>query len=317
MMAHRDNTPLTDGSKQLLTEIEEHVNAYGADFKITRSSVDEECERELEKEVEQEEERVLPKMEPRFELDWNYKEVMTCDGSFEALAQLTDDNLVRLSDVWSQETIYNKEHNLELLENGTVNANVFCTRNFLLTVRQTVNGSIEEYLRPVDAMLYFPKKKTFLLLSEREADNILALLSVPMSPTPTAPVQFVHLTYLKLAHEKPESASHLLSRPFNDLDVTALVALQLFNGDTDYPTQKAEGKSDEDLSSCRQAAREDCPECRSAPPWNERVTRDDFSQRPGGRVYEGHLRTHDQTDVHTNTTGICDCKGFVALVACM
>jgi hypothetical protein len=237
-MSRRNNTHLPDDSKQLLTKIEENVIAYGTDFKVTRSCIDEECERELEKEVEleQEEERVLPKMEPRAEVDWNYKDAMTCDGSFEALSQLTGGNITRLSDVWSQDIIFNKEHNLRLLENGTINGNVFCTYNFLLTVKHTANGSIEEYLRPVDAMLYFPEKKTFLLLSEREADNILALLTVPMSPT--APVQFVHLAYLKLIHEKPDSSSHLLSMPVNNLDNTALVALQLFNGDTDYPTQQ-------------------------------------------------------------------------------
>jgi hypothetical protein len=59
---------------------------------------------------------------------------------------------------------------------------VFCTRNFFCTVARTLDGEdsedskMDEYLRLVDAYVVWPSTVALLLLSDREADAILALM---------------------------------------------------------------------------------------------------------------------------------------------
>ncbi|GLC47557.1 hypothetical protein PLESTB_000000900 [Pleodorina starrii] len=157
----------------LMSRIEDRAALYGRGCMVAAGTAadDEECERELEEEEEedQEVERQVARVSPAAEQDWEYGAVLgaVSTARLDAAGAL----LVRLAEVvprflqpssglgaipWSRE--------------------VLCTTNFLLATPPPRGSSsaLNEYLRPVDAMLLFPSGET-VLISEREADQLQAL----------------------------------------------------------------------------------------------------------------------------------------------
>jgi hypothetical protein len=65
----------------------------------------------------------------------------------------------------------------QLMKNVPWEDNIFCTKNFILTVLTSeADQYIQEVLRPVDTFIYFEDSKCILLISEREADRILSMM---------------------------------------------------------------------------------------------------------------------------------------------
>ncbi|GLC35648.1 hypothetical protein PLESTM_000350400 [Pleodorina starrii] len=157
----------------LMSRIEDRAALYGRGYMVTAGTAadDEECERELEEEEEEEQEveRQVARVSPAAEQDWEYGAVLGAVSTAPLYA--AGALLVRLAEVvprflqpssglgaipWSRE--------------------VLCTTNFLLATPPPRGSSsaLNEYLRPVDAMLLFPSGET-VLISEREADQLQAL----------------------------------------------------------------------------------------------------------------------------------------------
>eukprot|EP00899_Mesostigma_viride_P019524 jgi/Mesvir1/27573/Mv07318-RA.1 len=175
-----------DGRMAAMMEgIRDRGRKYGSDFSVVVSqmALGGECERELEmqaeQEVEVEKEVQLPMCTPRAEVTWDYASVLHIRSPRELPAPvLTLQNGTALllptglrSIPWSDKVFmtYN-------FLQGTLN-------NVTITVvgqppRPTPEKGLElnEFLRAVDAMLYFPDTGEVLLLSEREADAVLELL---------------------------------------------------------------------------------------------------------------------------------------------
>jgi hypothetical protein len=123
--------------------------------------------------------------------------------------------------------------------------NVYCTANFIATVANKNDDSpspSEEYLRPVDAVLWLPRDQAVVLLSEREADKILPILAAAeKSASATDMAQsdrprFLNLNYLRLSHTDPSTSVSLKWSTVADFPTDLLVQLQLFSGETAYPT---------------------------------------------------------------------------------
>eukprot|EP00899_Mesostigma_viride_P018047 jgi/Mesvir1/26243/Mv05721-RA.1 len=174
---------LDGGVAAMLARIRDRGQKYGDDFCVVVSQValGGECERELEMQVEKEVEKEvqLPKYEPRAETLWDYNSVLGAGAPTQlptqlvslqgAMASLFPPGLQRMP--WAK--------------------NIFMTYNFLHGTRENDmfmggiphgapphngNYNLNEFLRAVDAVLYFWTTGEALLLSEREADAVLALL---------------------------------------------------------------------------------------------------------------------------------------------
>eukprot|EP00899_Mesostigma_viride_P003650 jgi/Mesvir1/13286/Mv16551-RA.1 len=174
---------LDGGMAEMLARIRDRGQKYGDDFCVVVSQValGGECERELEMQVEKEVEKEvqLPKYEPRAETLWDYASVLGAGAPTQlptqlvslqgAMASLFPPGLQRMP--WAK--------------------NIFMTYNFLHGTRENDmfiggiphgapphkgNYNLNEFLRAVDAVLYFWTTGEALLLSEREADAVLALL---------------------------------------------------------------------------------------------------------------------------------------------
>jgi hypothetical protein len=241
---HRKNAPLSESMHKLSTKIAAQVENFGSDVSFLRSSVDEECERELEKEVEQEEEeeRHLPRMIAVRERDWtNYESVLRCRDVAD-LRALT--GVKSLRDVVNTSRYIDWKHKINYISFAACNG-VYSTANFIDTVAYNDDNPSpnEEYLRPVDAVLWLPRVSSVVLLSEREADKVLPILAAAKKSIPSADVaksdmpRFLNLNYLR-----PSTSVSLKWSTVSNFPTKSLVQLQLFNGETSYPTsaQKAE-----------------------------------------------------------------------------
>ncbi|EFJ48301.1 hypothetical protein VOLCADRAFT_104794 [Volvox carteri f. nagariensis] len=168
----------------LMMRIRDQAALYGRGHMVAAgggaaAAGDEECERELEEEREREKEREVevPRVSPAAECDWNYGTAFAAASP----AQLDSDaRLVALRDavsglLWPSS-----------LASLSWSAEVLCTANFLCTTTARTRAAIttsrcgkeealNEYLRPVDAVLLFPSGQ-MVLVSEREADQLQGLV---------------------------------------------------------------------------------------------------------------------------------------------
>eukprot|EP00899_Mesostigma_viride_P005774 jgi/Mesvir1/15198/Mv06434-RA.1 len=161
----------------MLAGIRARGRKYGGDFLVVVSlaSLGGECERELEiqAEKEQEQEVQLPTYKPREEPKWDYAAILGVQSSKDLPT-----NVLSLKDA------------MPFLLPPTLQdmpwpANVFMTYNFLHgTVENDVGAGsppvhgakLNEFLRVVDVVVYFGTTGEALLLSEQEADGVLAVL---------------------------------------------------------------------------------------------------------------------------------------------
>jgi hypothetical protein len=245
---------------QLIMEgIVERSKRYGASHMVvSQGMLGEECERELEREEEQEEEveRQVPRVEAAKEKDWyDYSKALGAK-SLQDLVQQTGVELLPLKDLAAK---------LQPESMGAIpwSAKVFCTRNFALAIQQPAgNGALNEYLRPVDAMLLLPDDgqdgpgPSVVLLSERECNALLEQLWLGggSSGRVTASSSRQPLLLTNLCYVYKELGSHSgLAQSLPPLAVKLsrsgqpsggelaggellqqLVSLQLFNGETTY-----------------------------------------------------------------------------------
>ena len=158
-----------------MSDIKRKTKVYGSQHYIhTRSSglLDEECEREMEQEQEEEEEKEVPRVTPAGETDW---------ATSKDLAATSPLMLPAAAGVMSLSTAASKLSKMAI-HRLSWSSRVFCTRNFVHSV--AASTCLDEYMRQVDFIAVFPganpnssgPRHQLLLLSEREADTLLALL---------------------------------------------------------------------------------------------------------------------------------------------
>jgi hypothetical protein len=118
---------------------------------------------------------------------------------------------------------------------------VFCTRNFVRTIGD--HTMLGQYLRPVGSFLYFPQSKRVLLLSEREADSITSTFArqlqgprMFLSCGACHDVVFSHMFQAHLAFNSDIEHQHI--EPLRVLPVDAFASLQLFSGESTFPTEE-------------------------------------------------------------------------------
>ena len=223
-------------SNPFTSNIATHITKYGQEFSQAVSGLEEECERELEQEEELEEELELvpPAITPVDEVVWL---------SLMALSTTSASTLVtagmQLPAVISRS--FSAADNLDKIAWSN---SIFCTENFVNTTFNKSQGTqrhdIAQYLRPLDACLYFQKDKTVLLISEREADFVLSVTK-PVnrsSESLNMSFKFVHLAYARTAECQPELRNELenMLGDAQELPTAVLASLMLFNGETSYPT---------------------------------------------------------------------------------
>jgi hypothetical protein len=252
------------GNGQLIMEaIIESSKMYGASHMVvSQAALGEECERELEREEEQEEEveRQVPRVAAASEEDWDYSKALDAT-SLQDLVQQTGLKLLPLKYLAAK---------LQPESMGAIrwSPQVFCTRNFALAIQQPAGGgALNEYLRPVDALLLLPGSEkdgpegpSVLLLSERECNALLELQwqagGSRSSETAVSSKQPLLLTNLCFAYKA--QGSHGLAEPSPPLAVQLggsgrsylaggelmpqLVSLALFNGETTYVDQGQAGQ---------------------------------------------------------------------------
>ena len=145
------------------------VARHGATLRVPTSPLDEECERELEqqKEQEAEEEAEAPACEARAEeADWATPAVVATHASAAAAAP----GAMRLSDFV---TTHLPPALRSIDWGGSGEADIWMSRNFAVPI-QAASADLSAYLRPVDALLVFPRDGVVWLLTAREADSLLS-----------------------------------------------------------------------------------------------------------------------------------------------
>ena len=86
---------------------------------------------------------------------------------------------------------------------------VFCTGNFWRVMARMEGQNLDDYLRPVDAILVF-ENESLLLLSEREADRVLRAFATAKKEgriMPDSP-KLMHFTYTGLSSEDEVRVDH-------------------------------------------------------------------------------------------------------------
>jgi hypothetical protein len=207
----------------LIQQIEQKGKQLGKGYSvIAGSGLSEEVERELEEEEEQEEEVEVqpPLVTPAAERDWQYKAVL--QPGVVTVQQLCSQAGSMLSVMQLSEV---SERLLAAAGLADINwsGKVYCSANFLCTTAASLqklqhgtrssssgaadhlavgsSGGLDEYLRPLDALLLFPSSGEVLLLSEREADSLQDMLwraTFGNSSSSEAPV-LLSLAYARLA----------------------------------------------------------------------------------------------------------------------
>ncbi|CAN0109509.1 unnamed protein product, partial [Ascophyllum nodosum] len=141
---------------------------YGREIMVSRdASLAGECEREMELETELEEmvERQLAKVGESPEVDWDYDSVLSTTSASDLD---TKAKVVSMAHVMRSRL--SKESQIPSLNSSSLT--VFCTGNFWRVMARMEGQNLDDYLRPVDAILVF-ENESLLLLSEREADRVL------------------------------------------------------------------------------------------------------------------------------------------------
>lgn len=128
---------------------------------------------------------------------------------------------------------------------------VFCTENFLRTVKQNSDcQKLDDYLRPVDGMLVLQVPSLFatvwlpnsvasvLLLSQREVDRILSLM---WSLGPPSWVSLTNLCYARLAcdtNAPPKLQISSSASRVQEMQNKTVASLQLFSGEATFGDER-------------------------------------------------------------------------------
>jgi hypothetical protein len=245
-LKRRGSDALSDKMQCIFADIGEHCKVLGSDYEIILTKADGECERELEREVQKEKlvERQFNREIAEAETNWEF-DIVTNEGMANILRMA---EAKALGDVI--ETFVNPWYSL-----GDIpwrNAAVYCSNNFVKTIKCRQTIYLQQHLRVVDAFLYFPVEKTALLLSEREYDSVLKCLWV--AEQSVANVQLAHLACCKhielglprAVNAPPPYPSPLRCALFSEVrvDPTVSATLHLFNGETMYDKENKEALSD-------------------------------------------------------------------------
>jgi hypothetical protein len=226
----------------LLDGIRSQGAAFGADFDVVTTAYEEECEREIEKEIESVvlEQPRRSSRTARSEKDWQYHRIL--DASRASDLSKFGCSFVQLG----EDAQYNS-----CLARWTVDwpDMIFMTTNFRKTVASDAHDQVDRYRRPIDAALIFPETKQIMLLSEREANGVLPyfwsheIVASRQAATMAPRVLFVNYAYLRdspCAMEVPLvlPQGHSPYAMLGDTGQSALAVLQLFMGETAYPSEE-------------------------------------------------------------------------------
>ena len=224
---------LEGGARRLLDAIGEQVHAYGDVLAASAGKLDEECERELEKEVELEleVEKEVAYQEPREEAAWDYACVLKARS---ALALPPEVGVCDLRGFLRERVV--SDGNLGALP---WHPRVYCSANFRESVQDDV--ALNEYLRPVDAMLYFPGDQSVLLLSEFEADAVLELFWRNADRRGHDIPLFVNLSCARdpAPGDAPRAVLQLPRNVDCAVPGAAMATMLLFNGETRFGPLKS------------------------------------------------------------------------------
>jgi len=206
-----------------IKDIVDRCDELGSGYSITRTGIDEECERELQREieVEQEEEVAPPRVLPLKEADWDYSSIFN-SVSIRSLPITT----VAIVDVVG--TLLSGEN----LSNIGWSESVFCTQNFTKTVN--VNGGMDDFLRIPDAFVRFPSDE-ILLLSNREADQILLhFLDRKENKVPSNGYYFDHCAFATDKNVQDLLRHDASGTKCPGISDEMSCSVKLFNGETIY-----------------------------------------------------------------------------------
>ncbi|KAG2496793.1 hypothetical protein HYH03_005201 [Edaphochlamys debaryana] len=235
---------------------------------VAGGRADEECEKELEQEEEEEEEveRELPRITRRSEKAWDLAAVSAALAGNAAV--LSPASLAAAANVQVRSLPSAVQHMLapRALRHIPWSVKVHGTSNFYAAAADPQPSPLNDYLRPVDALLLFPRLGQVLLLSEREADQLLGALwerrrqgdaaggGAGSGRSNAGAPLLLSLCYLRdawAAGAVPRLAVSLATgatlgagaagqggaaavSPMRFLDARALVSLQLFNGEVSF-----------------------------------------------------------------------------------
>lgn len=111
---------------------------------------------------------------------------------------------------------------------------VFCTHNFFFA--SDTRGCLDDYMRPVDALLVFPSGQV-LLLSERETDGVLRAMLDADGERHSQTILF-HVSYTTAGMRPFEESPLKLPRGVqagNALTYRTLASMWIFSGTTSIP----------------------------------------------------------------------------------
>ncbi|KAG2501267.1 hypothetical protein HYH03_001073 [Edaphochlamys debaryana] len=172
-----DLVPAAEGGgvQQYAAQIVERSTEYGEGHMVVAGGrADEECERELEEaeEEEAEVEQEVPRVTPRKETTWNLAAALAGSStalSPASLAAAAGVNILTLPSAVRRNLTPDTLHGIPW------STKVYATVNFLVTANPKPSP-LNEYLRPLDALVLFPGSREALLVSEPEADRLLGAL---------------------------------------------------------------------------------------------------------------------------------------------
>ena len=240
-----DSSMIGPKEEALMEEICNKAQRYGENMVHACCGMDEECERELEleREIEEEKEVEIPRMIPLTESDWDKSRVLeaTSPSILTCIVDITslgDFIATKLQPCGISRFAWSRD--------------VFGTSNFFNAVASQSGlplSSFDHYLRMVDVFLTFPNKQV-LLISEREADELIKLL---WRHTGKRTVSLSHLSLLRSALDysipglllnsmvlgQKWSSSQLWLRGSNSNQRKShsdciIATMQLFAGETSY-----------------------------------------------------------------------------------
>ncbi|CAE7206919.1 unnamed protein product [Symbiodinium necroappetens] len=222
----RAASSLRDSDRELMQKIQHRADQYGNGVQVAAGVLDEEYERELEveKEVEKEVERQVPTMTPYHEEEWDVSQVVHADSVVSLKIETFS-----IPDVFAATRSLNRYKSIwpKVIK-------VYCTRNF----RQAINeaAGLDEYLRPVDAVVAF-ESGGLLLLSEREGEQALVAFWTAQVAQATRPrACFVNMPLWRKGFSSQPAGllPNVAGVPRVLCDPPVLVSLQVFMGDTSF-----------------------------------------------------------------------------------
>ncbi|GFH58370.1 hypothetical protein CTEN210_14846 [Chaetoceros tenuissimus] len=203
----------------------------GTGYKIRTSATDEECEREMQREVEEEEEEEIEvaKQIPCQQHDWDYGTIFSCNSA----CQLSI-NPISFYDM----LLHNMSNKRNIRKVQWPN-NLYCTPNFISTIKVENGYSIDEYLRLPDCFVRFPDTSV-VLLSDREGANIYELFLHERDKQNISNYFFGHFAYESDPKTEGSLRCDLNEEENMFLSSSIACSIKLFNGDTRYSSSQRE-----------------------------------------------------------------------------